>query len=115
MSRLFVELYFDEDVSAVLTKLLRSRGFVVIETREAGMLGCSDDAQLAYAVSHQLCLVTHNRVDFEALAQRYFADDQKHNGIIIAVRRAPYEILQRLLKLLNQVTADEIENQLHYI
>ena len=67
MSRLFVELYFDEDVSAVLTKLLRSRGFVVTEAREAGMLGCSDDAQLAYAVSHQLCLVTHNRVDFEAL------------------------------------------------
>lgn len=79
------------------------------------MLGCSDDAQLAYAVSHQECLLTHNRVDFEALAQQYFAGGHTHYGIIVAVRRSPYEMFQRLLKLLNHVTADEMENQVHYI
>jgi len=36
-------------------------------------------------------------------------------GIIIAVRRPPYEIVRRLSLILNQVTADEIQNQLRYI
>jgi len=113
--RLSIELYLDEDVSALLTKLLRSRGFVVTNANEAGMLGRSDDAQLAYAVSHQKCLLTHNRVDFEAWAQQYFTAGHSHCGVIVAARRSPYEIFQRLLKLLNQITADEMENQVHYI
>ncbi len=115
MRRLFIELYLDEDVSALLTKLLRPRGFVVTNAHESGMLGCSDDAQLAYAVRHQECLLTHNRVHFEALAQQYFAAGHTHYGIIIAVRRSPYEVFQRLLRLLNQVTAHEMENQVRDI
>ena len=31
------------------------------------------------------------------------------------VRRSPYEIVRRLLIILNHVTADEMENQLRYI
>jgi hypothetical protein len=46
MSRIFSELYIDEDVSALLTKLLRSRGFVVVSAQEAGTLGGSDEEQL---------------------------------------------------------------------
>lgn len=56
MSHLFSELYIDEDVSALLTKLLRSRGFVVTSTQEAGMLGCSDEEQLAHAASQRKAL-----------------------------------------------------------
>ena len=70
---------------------------------------------MAYAVRQQKTLLTHNRADFEALAQRYFAAGQTHYGIIIAVRRPPYEIARRLLTILNHVTADEMENQLRYI
>ena len=33
----------------------------------------SDANQLAYAVSQRKTLLTHNRADFEALAQTYFA------------------------------------------
>jgi|ERR1044071_824841 predicted nuclease of predicted toxin-antitoxin system len=115
MSGLFIDLYLDEDVSIVLSKLLRSRGFAVTTTGEAGRLGASDDEQLSYAVTQQRCLLTHNRVDFEGLAQRYFDAGKRHCGIIIAVRRSPHEIFRRLLRLLNQVTADEMENQVHYI
>jgi hypothetical protein len=38
-----------------------------------------------------------------------------HYGIIFAVRRPPQEIARRLLVILNQVTADEMENQVRYI
>jgi hypothetical protein len=70
---------------------------------------------LAYAVSQQWTLLTHNCVHFEALAQQYFAAGQTHYGIIIAVRRPPDELARRLLTILNHVTAEEMENQLRYI
>ena len=115
MSRLFVELYLDEDVSMLIADLLRARGFVTVTTQEAGRTGENDASQLEYAISQSKTLLTHNRADFEALAQHYFSLGRTHHGIIIAVRRPPYEILQRLLIILNQVTADEMVNQLRYI
>ena len=51
--RLFVELYLDEDVSILLAELLKARGYTAVTAHEAGMLGRSDDEQLAYAVSQQ--------------------------------------------------------------
>lgn len=115
MTNLFIELYLDEDVSALVADLVRARGFTVLTTREAGNRQANDADQLAYAVSQRKTLLTHNRADFEALAQTYFATGQSHYGIIIAVRHPPYEIVRRLLLILNQVTADEMQDQLHYI
>ena len=115
MSRIFIELYLDEDVDVLLADLLRARGFTVITTREAGQLGKDDVSQLDYAVSRQKTFFTHNRADFEALAQTCFTTGRPHYGIIIAVRRDPYELIRRLLIILNRVTADEMENQLRYV
>jgi predicted nuclease of predicted toxin-antitoxin system len=115
VTRLFIELYLDEDVDVLVADLLRARGFQAIATQQAGQVGKNDVEQLAYAVSHQKTLLTHNRTHVEALAQQYFDAGQTHYGIIIAVRRSPYEIVRRLLTILNQVTADEMKNQLRYI
>jgi predicted nuclease of predicted toxin-antitoxin system len=115
MSSLFISLYLDEDVHVLVADLLNARGFNTLTARDAGQLQTSDEAQLAYAVSQQRTLVTHNRSDFEALVQTYFTTQQKHYGVILAVRRSPQEIAQRLLAILNQVTADEMENQVRYI
>ena len=115
MNRLFIELYLDEDVSVLLADLVRARGFVAITTQEAGMAGKDDPEQLAYAVGREAAMLTHNRKDYETLAQEYFAAGQAHYGIIIAARRRPYELARRLLSLLNTATADEMENQLRYI
>lgn len=115
MSNLFIELYLDEDVDVLVSDLIKARGFVAITTTEVGNKGKDDSAQLAYATENELTLLTHNRVDFETLAQDYFADGKTHHGIIIAVRRTPQELAQRLLVILNKVTADEIVNQVRYI
>jgi predicted nuclease of predicted toxin-antitoxin system len=115
MSRLFIELYLDEDVSVLVSRLVRARGFVATTTHDEGLHGRTDAEQLAHAASRQMSLLTHNRADFEALARDYLATGQTHHGIIIAVRRPPHEITRRLLAILNQVTADEMENQLRYI
>jgi len=115
MSRLFIELYLDEDVDVLIAQLIRARGFVVITTQEAGQLRHSDAEQLAYAVSQHKTLLTHNRADFEALAQTYGATGQHHDGIILAVRRPPREIARRLLRILNTVTAEDMHNHVRYI
>jgi hypothetical protein len=115
MSRLFIELYLDEDVDVLVGDLVGARGFKVITTQEAGRKGQSDDEQLSYVASQQYTLLTHNRADFEELAQEYFAAGKTHYGIIIAVRRPAHDLAQRLLVILNHVTADEMENQVRYI
>jgi hypothetical protein len=113
--RLFVKLYLDEDVDVLIARLVRARGFEATTTQEAGQVGSGDEPQLAFAASRQLAMLTHNRMDYEALAERFFAAGREHCGIIIAARRPPYEIARRLLRILNAVTADEMENQLLYI
>jgi len=115
MNRSFIKLYLDEDVDVLVAKLLQARGFKAITTQEAGRKGQSDEEQLAYAISQKAAFLTHNRVDFEALAQKYFVEGLTHYGIIIAVRRPPPELGRRLLIILNNVTADEMKDQLRYI
>jgi hypothetical protein len=115
MSKLFIELYLDEDVDVLIAELTQARGFDVITTRDARQLKKSDEEQLAYAVGQQKTFVSHNRADFERIAQEYFSSGRTHYGIILAVRHSPQEIVRRLLIILNQVTADEMQNQIRYI
>jgi predicted nuclease of predicted toxin-antitoxin system len=115
VSSLFICLYLDEDVNVLVADLLRARGFDAITARDAGQLRLMDAEQFAYAISQTRALVTHNRTDFEKLVQSYFDSGQMHYGVIFAVRRPPQEIAQRLLAILNQVTSEEMQNQVRYI
>jgi predicted nuclease of predicted toxin-antitoxin system len=115
MTDLFAALYLDEDVSGLVARLVRGRGYDVLTVREAGQAGKSDPEQLAFATGDGRTIVTHNRRDFEPLASEYAVRGQNHHGIIIAVRRSPYELAQLLVNILDQLTADEMQNQLIYI
>src|SRR3954452_8141492 len=115
MQRLFICLYLDEDVDVLVASLLRARGLQMTATRDAGQLQQSDANQLMFAADEGMVLVTHNRSDFEALARLYFNNGQSHAGIIIAVRNPASVIANRLMRIVNHVTADEIENQIRYI
>jgi predicted nuclease of predicted toxin-antitoxin system len=115
MIRIFVELYLDEDVDVLVAELLRARGYSVTTTRDAGQLGNTDAEQLAYAIQAGRAILTHNRLHFEALGREYLVAGQTHFGILLANRHPPYEIARRLLLLLNQVTADELKDQIRYL
>lgn len=115
MNGFFIGLYLDEDVDVLVAELIRSQGFQAVTTNEVGRKGEKDPQQLEYAVSHKQAIVTHNRIDFEKLAQDYFINNQIHYGIIVAVQRRPHEITELLLKILNDFKADEIMNQIVYI
>ncbi len=99
----------------VIANLVSARRFRAVTARDAGQLGQPDPEQLAYAVAQGFCVVTHNREDYEELHRQYLVAGRNHAGIIIAFRRRPREMFGRLLSLLNNLTADEMRNQLLYI
>lgn len=115
MTKLFIELYLDEDVNVGLAELLRTRDFAAETARDARQLRKSDAEQMEYAVSRAKTLLTHNRKHFEALAQQYYEAGQKHYGLILALQRSPQELLKRLMPILNQITADEMQDRILYI
>jgi uncharacterized protein with PIN domain len=99
-------LYTDEDMSALVATLLRSRGLDITTVPEQSTLGKTDREQLDFAASMGRCILTHNRVDFEK--------NRQHSGIIVVPQKNAYEIAQRVGILLSVLTADEIVNQLLY-
>lgn len=115
MSQLFARLYLDEDVDVLIAALMQARGFQASTTLEQGQVGATDAVQLEFATSIGAVLVSHNRLDFERLVEQWFASGHQHAGIILSVRRPPHEIADRLLDVVNAITADELRNQIVYI
>jgi len=112
---MFVKTYLDENISVVVAEILRSRGFGAITAQEAGNKGLSDASQLEFASGQGMSILTHDRVDFEDLARDYFVSGKTHHGIIIAHRRKPNLLAERLSMVLNRITTDEIVDQMIYI
>jgi Domain of unknown function (DUF5615) len=111
---IFAALYTDEDISALVSTLLRSRGMDITTVPEQSALGKTDSQQLELAASLSRCIITHNRVDFERLHLEYIEEDKEHFGIIVVPQKNAYEVAQRIGILVNALTADEITNQLMY-
>ncbi|WP_193197172.1 DUF5615 family PIN-like protein [Nostoc sp. MG11] len=110
----FTALYNDEDMSALVATLLRSRGLDITTVSEQATLGKTDREQLEFATSVGRCILTHNRVDFERLHLQYLEENREHFGIIVVPQKNAYEVAQRIGILVSTLTADEIRNQLLY-
>ena len=116
---LFIALYTDEDVTDELASAVRDRGFVAQSAAEAGMLNASDANQLAYAIEHQMTLLTYNASDYARLAKEYAEAGRSHAGIIISSdqysRRHFGAFLRLVLRLMNSLTAEEMQNRIVYL
>jgi predicted nuclease of predicted toxin-antitoxin system len=115
VTTLFAKVYLDENVDIWLAALLRHRGFCATTTHAVGLLHADDRTQLSYAAINGYCLVTHNLREFEALHDSFLSAGQSHAGIIIASAKNVYRLADRLARLLNTLTADEIANQILYV
>ena len=111
---IFASLYTDEDMSALVATLLRSRGLDIATVPEQTTLSKTDSEQLEFATSVGRYLLTHNRVDFERLHLQCIEAGKQHFGIIIVPQKNAYEVAQRIGILVNTLMADEIRNQLLY-
>jgi hypothetical protein len=112
---LFIRLFLDEDVHESVAPALRRHGHDVLTVREAERGGLSDAEQLAYAVAESRTLFSFNAADYIALHLAYLAQGQEHAGIVIAKQMPIGETVRRLILLLDQVSADEIRNQLRWL
>jgi predicted nuclease of predicted toxin-antitoxin system len=115
VTTLFAKAYFDENVDIRLAALLRHRGFCATTAHAVGLLRADDRTQLSYAATNGYCLITHNLREFEALHDSFLSAGQPHAGIIIASAKNVYRLVDRLARLLNTLTADEIANQILYV
>ncbi len=112
---LFIRLYIDEDVHESVSLALRRHGYDVLSVREVDRRGFSDAEQLAYAAAQNRTLFSFNATDYIALHLEYLTQGREHAGIVVAKQNPIGETVRRLLMLLNQVSADEIRNQLRWL
>lgn len=97
---------------------LRQRGFDVLRTEEAGKDTASDDEQLAFSTAEDRAILTFNTRDFAALHEQWVTAARPHAGIIVSRQlgsRAYGTLLRWTERLLNQVTADEMMNNLVHL
>lgn len=114
-SSLFVRLYIDEDVHESIASELRRRGYDVLNTREVNQRGLPDTEQLAYAATENRTLFSFNAADYIALHKEYLEQGKEHSGIVISNQIPIGETTRRLLALLDQVSANEMKNQLRWL
>lgn len=108
--QLFVALYTDADVTPRLAKLLRERDFDAVSAHEVGNAELEDSEHLAYAASQGRTILTYNSKDYAPLFDQYWWSGREHHGIVVSEQLRIGELLRRVLRLLNTVTADEIRN-----
>ncbi len=108
---LFLRLYLDRHIMTKLAVDLRTRGFDVLTTEEAGKDTAKDEDQLAFATSEGRSILSFNIRDFAPLHEQWTAENRPHAGIIVSrqLGNRQYGVfLQRMLQLLNHFTGEEM-------
>jgi hypothetical protein len=107
-----IRFHLDEDVDPVVAEGLRRRGVDVTTSREAGLLGVPDLAQLAHARAAGRVLFTH---DDDHLA--HHARGVEHAGIAYChrLRRSVGEMIEALGLLWELCEAEEMAGHVEFL
>lgn len=111
LEALFVRLYLDRHIMGRLAVDLRGRGYDVVRTEEVGKDTAPDEEQLAFATAENRAVLTFNIRDFAPLHEAWQAAGRAHAGVIVSQqfgRRDYGLLLQRMLRLLNHFTREEM-------
>ena len=114
---LFILLYLDEHVWRKLAAELRERGFDAVNVAEVGREGFSDEEQWRFAAAEGRALLTFDKDggQFVDLVADWFYSGQQHYGLIISAQLPRGELLRRMLKFLNSVTAQDMANSVRFL
>lgn len=110
-----IRFFTDEDVYAELAASLRRRGYDTVSARETGRLGLSDDAQLDWSVANNRAIITFNVAHFVAIHSHWMQQSRNHFGVIVSDQRPLGEILRRVIKLGENLSAEQLRNRLEYL
>jgi predicted nuclease of predicted toxin-antitoxin system len=91
---------------------LQRRGIDVTTSREASLIGASDDKQLAYAWREGRVLVTHD-TDFLAIASQV----EQHAGIAYARKgsRSVRQVIEQLELIHDVMSIEEMQGHIEYL
>jgi predicted nuclease of predicted toxin-antitoxin system len=114
---LHIRLYIDEHVWRKLAAELRERGFDAVNVYDAGRAGLSDEEQWEYAVIQKRALLTFDKDGgrFIAMASEWFYAGRPHCGLIVSAQLERGELLRRVLRLLDAVSADEMMDTVRFL
>jgi predicted nuclease of predicted toxin-antitoxin system len=115
---LFVRLYLDRHIKKQLAIDLRERRFDVVTTENAVLDTASDEEQLAFAANENRTILSFNIRDFAPLHERWPAGERLHGGIIVSQQLGSRQygmLLARMLRLLDQFSADQMRNNLVHL
>jgi len=110
-----VAIYADADFRGKVIAQLRSHGYDAAYAPDLGHDHWNDEQHLVYAADNNRALLTHNIKHFEPLYEAWWEAGRKHAGIIVSPQWETGELMRRLLKLLNTVTADEMINNYKHL
>ena len=112
MPEIFIRLYLDADVDVKLAANLRNREYDCVSAREIGNELLTDEAQLAFAASENRTLLTHNTQDFVPIFEAWWYAERNHSGVVVSQQIPLGELQRRVMRLLDTITADEMQNNL---
>lgn len=107
-----IKFHLDENITLAIGNGLRRRGIDVTTTPEQGMIGQSDEQQLAFSLSQERVIFTQD-TDFLRLHHAGLS----HAGIVYCLQTSKSigEILQGLVLIWEVVNAEEMNNHLEYL
>jgi predicted nuclease of predicted toxin-antitoxin system len=115
---LSIRLYFDHNANPRFVRDLRGEGFDAVAAIELGHQRLKDEDHLRWAADHRRTLFTYDKGDFSIIADAWITRGEDHAGIILS-KGPPLlsygEILRRLLRLLNEITAEEMINRVEWL
>ena len=116
MSR--VLLYVDEDAEErAVVEGLRRRSIDVLTVLDVQMTHASDEEQLEFAACQGRSIYTLNVDDFCRLHRTFMVEGRVHAGIIV-IPRQRYSIgekIQRLVGLVESLSAEQMQNRLEFL
>ncbi len=110
-----ITLYLDEHIWSKLPQALAQRGYDAVHACALDHTAWEDGDHLAYAAAQGRAVLTFNVADFELLATEWFFAGREHAGIILSNQIPTGELLRRVGRLLERVSAAEMQNSLRYL
>jgi predicted nuclease of predicted toxin-antitoxin system len=107
-----IRFHLDENVSHAIAEGLRRRGIDVTTTPEAGMIGLSDEEQIAFAATQERVIFTQD-TDFLRMARTGIS----HNGIIYCQQksRSIGDIVRGIVLIWEYLEPEEMKNKVEFI
>ena len=111
-TKLSIRLYLDADVDVKLATNLCEAGYDCISARQVGNEALDDESQMVFAANEGRVLVTHNIRHFVPIFERWWRANRHHPGVVVSQQIPLGELQRRVIKLLDTVTPDGMENNL---